>query len=501
MLKMAVRNTRKLVREKSKNENIRLGRFFTKLPTAKLMADRCSLSEKHTVRVLDPGAGTGILTAAILERLCQSQGLREINLVCYENNAAYLPMLKLNLDKIRRRCRKLYGVKVAVNILEENYILSGREAYTINLFQQNADYFDYVIMNPPEELMAADSPEALCVKDLFGGAIDLTYLFVAMAANALAKDGEMVMLVPTVFATAPQLAKLRNVLLSENTLVGMHLFCDDKPGKPLKKEMALHLKHRPAVAADTVSITVSTDDGTPEKTEYLTSQPISTIVRGEDKALLLLRDTGEIQVLKYMQSLSCNFSTFGLRMKTGLTLPSRYRDYLYDAPTPGTVPLIHPCSVGGGRVQFPANIKGQFLMPVIPSLMQPNHNMLLVHRVPAKSEKRRFVAGVYLSSQLGSQKFISTHNKLNYIDSTKGEIDPPFLFGLYGFLSSSICDTYVRLISKSGQVNAKEMSNLPLPKADVLRRIGSQLISVRVYTPQYCDKVIYDVLHVAMKTE
>ena len=149
---------------------------------------------------------------------------------------------------------------------------------------------------------------------------------------------------------------------------------------------------------------------------------------------------------------------------------------------------------------FPANIKGQFLMPVIPSLMQPNHNMLLLHRIPAKSEKRRLVCGVYLSSQMASQKFISTHNKLNYIDSTKGEIDPPFLYGLYAFLSSSICDTYVRLISKSTQVNAKELSNLPLPKADVLRRLGSQLISVRVYTPQYCDKVIYDVLHVAMKT-
>ena len=95
-------------------------------------------------------------------------------------------MLRHNLDKIRRRCRKLYCVKVAVNILEENYILSGKESYTINLFRENTDYFDYVIMNPPSELMAAQSPEALCVSDLFGGAVDLSYLFVAMATSALA---------------------------------------------------------------------------------------------------------------------------------------------------------------------------------------------------------------------------------------------------------------------------------------------------------------------------
>jgi len=500
MLKMAVRNTRKLIREKSKNENIRLGRFFTKPDTARLMANFCTLTDKHTLRVLDPGAGTGILSAALIERLCQSEHLREIDLVCYENNATYLPMLRHNLDKIRRRCRKLYGVKVAVNILEENYILSGKESYTINLFRENTDYFDYVIMNPPSELMAAQSPEALCVSDLFGGAVDLSYLFVAMATSALAQGGEMVMLLPTVFSTSPQLAKLRNFLFGETALRHLHLFCYKKPGKPMKKEMVLHLSHRAPLPTDTVSITVSTDDGTPANTELLPPQPLSTILRGEDKSMLLLRDTGEIQVMKYMQSLTCSFATFGLRMKTGLTLPSRYRDYLYDTPIPGTVPLIHPCSVTGGRVLFPANIKGQFLMPVIPSLMQPNHNMLLLHRIPAKSEKRRLVCGVYLSSQMASQKFISTHNKLNYIDSTKGEIDPPFLYGLYAFLSSSICDTYVRLISKSTQVNAKELSNLPLPKADVLRRLGSQLISVRVYTPQYCDKVIYDVLHVAMKT-
>ena len=83
MLKMAVRNTRKLIREKSKNENIRLGRFFTKPDTARLMANFCTLTDKHTLRVLDPGAGTGILSAALIERLCQSEHLREIDLVCY----------------------------------------------------------------------------------------------------------------------------------------------------------------------------------------------------------------------------------------------------------------------------------------------------------------------------------------------------------------------------------------------------------------------------------
>ena len=68
MLALAHRNTQKLIREKSKSENIRLGRLFTKKDTAKRMADMLTLSKDKTVyTILDPGAGTGILSAAAIE--------------------------------------------------------------------------------------------------------------------------------------------------------------------------------------------------------------------------------------------------------------------------------------------------------------------------------------------------------------------------------------------------------------------------------------------------
>ena len=75
MLNMAVRNTGKLIREKSKSENIRLGRLFTKKDTAKRMADMLSLSkDKSVYTVLDPGAGTGILSAAVIEAILILRG-------------------------------------------------------------------------------------------------------------------------------------------------------------------------------------------------------------------------------------------------------------------------------------------------------------------------------------------------------------------------------------------------------------------------------------------
>ena len=86
MLNLAVRNTSKLVRAKSKSENVRLGRLFTKKDTARLMAKMFELNPRKSVyTILDPGAGTGILSAAVVEEICRrAEGCKQIFLTCYE---------------------------------------------------------------------------------------------------------------------------------------------------------------------------------------------------------------------------------------------------------------------------------------------------------------------------------------------------------------------------------------------------------------------------------
>ena len=101
MLSLAVRNTKKLVRSQVKEKNIRLGRFFTKKEQAALMASMPTLPQKTAVTVLDPGAGTGILSAAMVEELAKGGTVEEIALTCYETNAGFLPMLRDNLERIR----------------------------------------------------------------------------------------------------------------------------------------------------------------------------------------------------------------------------------------------------------------------------------------------------------------------------------------------------------------------------------------------------------------
>ena len=135
MLNLAVRNTGKLIREHSRSENVRLGRLFTKKDTARLMADMFRPDEKREAyTVLDPGAGTGILAAAAVETICRrAKNVRRIVLTCYENDPLFLPMLEDNLERIRKKARHDYEVRVYVTVYPENYLTDSGKHLIRNL--------------------------------------------------------------------------------------------------------------------------------------------------------------------------------------------------------------------------------------------------------------------------------------------------------------------------------------------------------------------------------
>ena len=485
MLNMAVRNTKKLVRERVKEENVRIGRFFTKKGTAALMAAMARPASKETVTVLDPGAGTGILSAALLERLCLGGGVKTVFLTCYENDEMMLPMLENNLTRLRRRCRHDYGVILKFTVLRENFVTAVAAAEAPALY-------DYVIMNPTDELYPKDSAEVSAVGALAAGATDLAFLFTAMAARSIADGGEMVALLPTAFATGVYLERIRLDLLSRARLTRFHLFAikSKRDGAPdgIRPHMVLRFERTPMPENATVSISSSYSEGDGGDIVSLPPFPYDRIVNEKNGTLLLVKSEEEAAVLAQVEGFPETFTSLGLKMRTGLTLESRYPDAIRDAAVDGAIPLIHPKSIDTGFVHLPTE---KYIIPVIPSLAQKNKNMLFIKRVPAKSEKRHLLCGVYLAAQLPRCPMISTHNKLNYVDFTDGrEMDAAFLYGLYGVLSSDLYEKYCLILSKSPQINATEYANLPLPDAKTLREIGQKLLVSRQFTPRACSAVV-----------
>lgn len=504
MLNLAVRNTGKLIREKSKSENIRLGRLFTKKDTARLMAGMLKLDQTKTVyTILDPGAGTGILAAAAIEEICKKySSCKQIFITCYENDPVFIPMLRDNLERIRKKCRHDYDVKLYVTVYEENYITDSKNHYTVTFFDAVAeDKYDIIISNPPTELLDKASPEAKTVGGVTQLKISAAFLFARLAARHLEDGGQLVIMLPTLVASASQLTSFRQEMAQSLSLERIHLFIAKQKNKkraiPLKKSIVLAYGKcaRPA----TVTISTSTDSG-----KDLTELPpldYNFVVDKEDGSLTLPKSAEDTKIVQYISSFPETLSSLGLKMSTGLIIDSRCEGLLFTEQINTSVPILRPSHIKGGQISFPQPVKRQYIAPVNPRLIQKNKNMVIIKRVPAGSDERFVNSAIYMAAQLPSYRYISTHNKINFIDTKdkNSEICPRLAFGLFALLNSTIYDRYISIISKSKQINSKEMRTLPLPPRNIIENIGMRLMQIRQTSVAACDRIVNPTLHIIEK--
>lgn len=506
MLNLAVRNTSKLIREKSKTENVRLGRLFTKKNTARLMADMIKLDkEKKAYTILDPGAGTGILAAAAVEHICKNApACREIFLTCYENDPDFLPLLEDNLERVRKKCRHDYDVRLFVTVYDENYLVDFKSHYTVTFFDTVEDKFDIIICNPPTELIAKGSPEAETVGGVTMLKISAAYLFFKVASEHLEMGGSLVIMLPTTAASASSVSVLRSEIGKRLSLRKIHLFVGKqknlKRAIPLKKSIILSYEH--SEAREDIIISTSTDDGSAEKTTYLPELPYSFVVDESDGSLTLPKSIEETKIVKYISAFPETLTSLGLKMSTGLVIDSKCADILYDEEISGTIPVIRPSAMYSGCIRFPIpKAKKQYLMPTETALFQKNKNMIIIKRVPAKSDDRFLNPAVYFAGQRPQNQYISTHNKINFIDMKDGkeEMCARLVFGLFALLNSTIYDRYISIVSKSKQINSKEMKNLKLPPRYLIENIGIKIMAGRDNSVTACDNIVNPTLHIKVK--
>lgn len=503
MLNLAVRNTGKLIREKSKSENIRLGRLFTKKDTARLMASMFEIDERKTAfTILDPGAGTGILSAALIEEICKRAPFcKQIFLTAFETNEEFLPMLENNLERIRKKVRHDYDVKLFVTIYNENYIVDSKNHYTVTFFDTVEDKYDFIISNPPTELYEKGSDEAILAGGVTQLKVGAPFLFLKMASRHLEAGGQLVMILPTTYATASQIKPLRKELAQKLSLKRLHLFVgkqkNEKRAVPLKKNFIISYKYEEK--GDSVAVTTSLDSG--EGVTKLASLPYDFIVDKNDGTLTLPKSAEEAKIVKYFSDFPETLTTLGLKMHTGLIVDSKCEGLLFTEPIKSAVPLIRPATMKNGTIEFPQPIRNQYIAPVNPSLIQKNKNLIIIKRIPAKSDDRFLNPSIYLASQLPTYRYISTHNKINFIDTVdkNSEMCARLAFGLFALLNSTIYDRYISIITKSKQINSKEMRDLPLPPRNIIENIGMRLMAMRQTSVKACDSIVNPTLHIIEK--
>ncbi|MBO5560831.1 MAG: N-6 DNA methylase, partial [Firmicutes bacterium] len=98
LIDYAVKSTTAYIENMPKSLRKNYGQFFTSKETAQFMASLFDIpKDKSEITVLDPGAGSGILSIALLDRL-REYDISAVELVCYENDEKVIELLRKNLD-------------------------------------------------------------------------------------------------------------------------------------------------------------------------------------------------------------------------------------------------------------------------------------------------------------------------------------------------------------------------------------------------------------------
>lgn len=83
-----------------------IGQFFTPVSVADFMASFLTVPSKETIRILDPGAGTGVLAAAAVKKLVnkRNETLKLIELDLYEIDMDLKDRLDTSMKHLKSWC-------------------------------------------------------------------------------------------------------------------------------------------------------------------------------------------------------------------------------------------------------------------------------------------------------------------------------------------------------------------------------------------------------------
>lgn len=489
LIDFVINNTDKYIRTMPKAMRKKYGQFFTSKETAMFMAELFDISQnKSELKILDPGAGSGILSVALIERLQNIDNIKNINLICYENDANIIELLRTNLEWVCKHSK----INLRYTINTKNYITSQAKEYnkTSNC-NQISPKFDIVIGNPPYMKIPKNSDEAMSMQDICYGAPNLYFLFAAMSLFNLSANGEMVYIIPRSWTSGAYFTRFRKKFLNECTLQHIHLFVSRN--KVFEKEQVLQ---------ETIIIKVKKTTETPENIEITTSQsncdfskltffsaPYDTVVSGKDSYVYLVTNSQEVEVLKLINTWNNTLPSIGLKMKTGLTVDFRNQELLRNSLESQSVPLFYSQHIQDGKVKFPIGKDNEYILTKKSGLLQENKNYLFVKRFTAKEEHRRLQCGVYLSRIYPEYKTISTQNKINFICG-KDNISECTTYGLYVIFNSILYDRYYRILNGSTQVNSTEINSMPIPPIDIIEKMGKELIKTKDLSENSCEKIL-----------
>jgi len=443
----------------------KFAQYLTPIEIARFMTQ---LSEKYwgktgKASVLDPGAGSGILSYCLINELFRNNNNLILSLDAWEIDSSIIPELTQTYQNIRES-------QFQYNIYYKDFITETSQDIFWNISKQ----YDLVIMNPPYKKINSDSIHRKVLSDLGIETVNTYSAFMALAIKLLADNGILTAIVPRSFCNGLYFLPFRKFLLENAAIKHIHSFESRdnafRDENVLQENIIIVLKKTKEKQTD-ITISHSIDK---IFNDYKEKQvPFSEIVYPDDKQIYISIPTKTMPNSKNI--LSCSNGDLYFDISTGPVVDFRMREKLeFNEPTKG-IPILYPVHVRKHEISWPVQSKkpNAILLDEIElkKIAFPKGYYVLIKRFSSKEEKRRLYATLLTPESLPSDYF-TVENHLNIIHYRHGSLSKEIAIGLTVWLNTVYCDNLFRNFSGHTQVNATDLRNMKYPNSDFLIELG-----------------------------
>jgi adenine-specific DNA-methyltransferase len=199
-----------------------LGQFLTPAPIARFMAQQFN-DLAGDVSILDPGAGLGSLTSALVERLLEN--VEQVNsclITAYEVETTFLSALEQCLTECCEALQRR-GVKADYCLHHQSFIEASATKH-LPLFDRSPQSFTHAILNPPYKKISSQSIERQILTNLGIETTNLYSAFTWLTMSQLVNTGELVAITPRSFCNGTYFRPFRKAFLAEMGFEKIHIF-------------------------------------------------------------------------------------------------------------------------------------------------------------------------------------------------------------------------------------------------------------------------------------
>jgi len=463
MLALKELDTRRLCRISSvgNSHKEKFAQYLTPVEIASFMAKITMryFEPAGVVNVLDPGAGTGILSCSLVTELI-SKGNSAINLDAYEIDNSILSELEYSYKSIESTKNFNY------QIYDKNFItdIGSDIAWGVN------KKYDIIIMNPPYQKINTNTVYKNVLHDISIDTVNTYSAFIAIGIKMLADKGILTAIVPRSFCNGLYYLPFRKLLYNTTAIKHLHIFESRKD----------NFKDENVLQENIIIVLKKTTDKSGNITiSYSKEKQFSRFL---EKHVTLddVIDTSDnqyyISIPDYNRKakdipLTTTNKELGFEISTGPVVDFRAKEKLrYD--TSG-IPLLYTVHIRNSNITWPVISK------------KPNSILLdedekakicfkrgyyiLLKRFTSKEEKHRIQATLLSPDDLPTECF-TVENHLNIIHNNKCGLDKELAESLVVYLNSDYCDSVFRNFSGHTQVNATDLRNMKYPDLEKMKK-------------------------------